>query len=151
MSTPTPIEDAYPLSHLQAGMLFHSEFSPESAVYHDVISYHIALPYDEKAAQQAIEQVVERHEVLRTSIDMTRFSEPLQIVYRKVQMPVRTEDLREMEKGQQKRRLSEWLEEEKRRGFEWGEAPLLRIYVHWLSNESFQWSLSFHHAILDGW
>jgi amino acid adenylation domain-containing protein len=148
---PGPIEDAYPLSHLQAGMLFHSEYAPESAVYHDVISYRIALPYDARAAQQAVEQVVERHEVLRTSIDMTRFSQPLQIVHRKVHVPVKTEDLRAMGHEPQQRWLKNWLEEETGRRFQWDEAPLLRIYVHWLDDTSFQWTLSFHHAILDGW
>jgi hypothetical protein len=145
------VEDAYPLGQLQAGMLFHSEYEPEKAVYHDVISYRLGLPWDEEALERALEQVVERHEVLRTSIAMGSYSEPVQIVHRGVKMALGVEDLRGQGEVEQKKRLEEWLEEEKRRGFRWEEAPLVRTYVHRLGEEEFQFSLSFHHAVMDGW
>src|SRR5262249_44255340 len=43
---PEGVEDAYPLSGMQAGMLYHSELDPKSVVYHDIISYHLEAPRD---------------------------------------------------------------------------------------------------------
>ena len=145
------VEDAYPLSRLQAGMLFHSEYEPESAIYHDVICYRVGVRWEQEALERAVAEVVERHQILRTSFEMERFEEPLQVVYRWGQVELGIEDLRGLEKKEQQHLVQAWLEEEKKRGFEWSRAPLLRMYVHRLDEESFQWSLSFHHAILDGW
>jgi amino acid adenylation domain-containing protein len=47
--------------------------------------------------------------------------------------------------------VEEWLRAERRRGFDWRRAPLLRFHVHRLDEEQFQFTLSFHHAVLDGW
>jgi NRPS condensation-like uncharacterized protein len=148
---PKNIEDAYPLSMLQSGMLFHSEYAPESAVYQDVISYRVGLPFDKEALERAVEQTVERHEILRTSVDVTRFSEPLQIVHRKVQLPLEVIDLRSLGEHEQHLCWEEWLKNEKSRRFDWNKAPLFRMCIHWLGERMFLWNLSFHHAILDGW
>jgi hypothetical protein len=145
------IEDAYPLSAAQAGMLFHSEYASESPVYHDVVSYRLALPYRQEILEKVIEQITERHEVLRTAVEMDRFSEPIQVVYREAKLPLVVEDLRDLREEDQQSHLAGWLEEEKRRGFVWNEAPFIRMYVHRLGDELLQWSLSFHHVILDGW
>src|SRR6478752_2529394 len=113
------IEDAYPLSMLQVGMLFHSDYTHNSVTYHDVISYTIRLPFDRAALEQAVQQVTERHEVLRTSIDVTKFREPVQIVHRRLHLPVVVEDLRAFNGEEQRNRLSHWLKEETRKGFRW--------------------------------
>ena len=47
--------------------------------------------------------------------------------------------------------MAAWLEAEKQRAFDWQTAPLLRFQVHRFGTESFQLTLSFHHAIADGW
>jgi aryl carrier-like protein len=49
------IVDAYPLARLQSGMLFHSQYSTESAIYHDLFSFHLEVPLQVEALQQAID------------------------------------------------------------------------------------------------
>ena len=49
---PGQIEDAYPLTALQTGMLFHSESNLDSAVYHDVFSFHLQGPPPQNSAEQ---------------------------------------------------------------------------------------------------
>ncbi|MHC5747805.1 MAG: amino acid adenylation domain-containing protein, partial [Nostoc sp.] len=73
------IEDAYPLSRLQMGMLFHSKYDTESAVYHDIFSYHLRVPFNPQHIQTAIQQLGSRHPVLRTSFNFTDFTEQLQL------------------------------------------------------------------------
>ena len=148
---PGDIEDAYPLVQLQAGMIFHSEYRPETAVYHDIFTFHIEAPLEPRLLQEVLQKLVARHPVLRTSFDLIGYSEPLQLIHRMVDVPFEVEDLRHLEKDEQERSLSSFREIEKGRPFDWKSAPLLRFHVHRRTEESFQFTLSFHHAILDGW
>lgn len=145
------IEDAYPLSTLQAGMLFHSEYSPETAVYHDIFTYGLDGPYDFNKLQQAVAELVTNHPVLRTSFNLSDFSEPLQLVHGRVEVSLAVEDLRHLPPIEKERIIAEWLTREKQRSFDWNQAPLFRLQIHRFSSEKMQISLSFHHSILDGW
>jgi amino acid adenylation domain-containing protein len=147
------IEDAYPLSMLQAGMLFHSEYERESALYHNYSSFHVRAPYDEDALREALRRLLQRHAVLRTSFDLTSYSEPLQLVQRQVAMPLplAIEDVSYLTAAEQEVEIAAWQETEKQRYIDWRQAPLLRFHIHRRSAETFQFSFAEHHAILDGW
>jgi amino acid adenylation domain-containing protein len=148
---PEGVEDAYPLVSLQAGMLFHTEYTADSAIYHDIFSFHLRALLNIPALEAAIGQLIARHAVLRTSFDLTRCSEPLQLVYRTVPAPLHVADLRQLAAAEQEAAIAAWQEAEKLRKFDWTHPPFLRFQVHLRSKETFQFTLSFHHAILDGW
>src|SRR5947209_8029833 len=136
------VDDAYPLTMLQSGMFFHSEYSPESAIYHDIFSFHLRARLDLEALRTAIQQLVTRHAVLRTSFDFTNFSRPMQLVHQAVALPFQVEDLRHLSSAEQEGVLSAWIEAEKGRGFEWTQAPLVRFQIHRRTGETFQFGLS---------
>ncbi|MFI6711468.1 amino acid adenylation domain-containing protein [Nonomuraea sp. NPDC050478] len=143
------LEDAYPLAALQAGMLYHSAYEPDAATYHDLTTITLRGRFDREAFEAALAEVTARHPVLRTSIDMTGFSEPLQFVHRSATLPFAVTDLSGVPDADE--RVARWAEEEKRRPFDWSRPPLARAHAHLLPGELFAFSLSFHHAILDGW
>jgi len=145
------VVDAYPLSALQQGMLFYSELNPESAVYHDIFSYHLRAPWNHEALLRALTSLAERHAVLRTGFVFVGFDQPLQLVYRLIELPLTVTDLQDIDPARQEEIVAKWVAEEKIRGFTFSEAPLLRFQVHLRSSESFSFTMSFHHAILDGW
>jgi amino acid adenylation domain-containing protein len=148
---PAGVEDAYPLSALQAGMVFHSDYGAGSAVYHDIFSIHMKVACDLGALRESIAEVVARHPVLRTSFDVSGFAEPLQLVHASVETPFAVTDLRHLDADARERAVADWFEAERTSPFEWGRAPLMRIHVHLRGEDSLQFNLSFHHAILDGW
>ncbi|BAY66407.1 amino acid adenylation [Calothrix brevissima NIES-22] len=148
---PEDIEDAYPLARIQAGLIFHSQYSPESAIYHDIFLCQLQVRLEVELFQTAIQQVVNRHPNLRTSYDLTNFSEPLQLVHRNVYAPLQVEDMRSRSPGEQQVTLANWIETEKTRNFDWTSPPLIRFFIHRLSDESFYLILSCHNSILDGW
>ena len=146
---PRSVVDAYPLARLQAGMLFHSEYSAGSAIYHDLHSFRLRGRYDGELLKAALQRVVHRHPVLRTSFDLS--GEPLQLVHEQVPAPVTIEDLRHLGEEERGRAVALWLDRERHRGFDYSRPPLLRFHLHRLGEDSFQFTLSFHHAVLDGW
>jgi amino acid adenylation domain-containing protein len=148
---PNDVEDAYPLTMLQMGMLFHSEQNSETATYHNVSSIHLQAPFNLEHFQTAARQLAARHPVLRTSFNLIDFNEPLQLVHKVVNLPLQIEDIRHLPSAKQEELLTAWLETEKKQNFDWTQAPLLRFHVHRRSEETFQFSLTEHHAILDGW
>jgi len=144
---PPAVEDAYPLSRLQSGMIFHSEYSPDYIIY--VSSLHLRLPLDIEKLQFALGQMASRHEMLRTSFAPTGFSEPLQFVHQTTHLPLRIEDLRHLSPPEQQRQIDEWIKSETRRRFDWTKAPLLRFHVHVRGADSIQFTVS--EPFFDGW
>jgi len=148
---PESIEDAYPLSFLQRGMLYHTNLSGELALYHVIFSCVVRGSLEIEALKGVLQRVTEQHPILRTSFDLHSYSEPLQLVHDRVTVPFEVVDLAYLAATDRKQAFAEWQEEEKRRGFDWSSPPImrLRLFVH--GETEFRIALSFHHAILDGW
>ena len=148
---PQEVEDAYPLSGLQGGILYHMEELSGAPVFHSINSFFLRLPFDPLKLQQAVTQLAARHANLRTAFDLTGYSEPLQLVYREPFLPVGWTDLRALSASEQQRVVEEYCDAEMRRPFDLSRAPQIRFYVHWRSDDTLQFTLTENHAILDGW
>ncbi|KAB8188342.1 hypothetical protein FKV24_010290, partial [Lysobacter maris] len=144
------VEDAYPLSALQAGMVFHTQLEEFSGIYHDIISDHVRFRWNRGAFEQALASCIAEHPILRTGFRLDG-ERPLQFVRRQGALPLQVEDLRAMSEQEQEQHLASWTEAHKGYVFDWEHGPLFQIHVFLRSDESFQFTISFHHAILDGW
>ncbi|KQV15414.1 MULTISPECIES: non-ribosomal peptide synthetase [unclassified Kitasatospora] len=145
------IVDAYPLTRLQSGMLYHSLLDRDTPTYHDISAIRLAGRFDRAALDEVFAGVIARSDMLRSSIDLTNFSEPMQLVHSAVPTPLTVEDLRGLPAEDQRRRAAEWTATEKATAFDLAVAPLLKLHVLVFADDDFQLNLSFHHAILDGW
>jgi len=148
---PQGIEDAYPLSMLQAGMLYHMQLLPDRPAYHNVCSYQIRAAFDAAVFEEAVNRVVARHPALRTSFDLARYSEPLQLVQREARMQIPVSDLRHLSSKDQDEFLNEFVESQWKTLFDLSNPPLIRISIHRRTNETFQLTLAECHAVIDGW
>ncbi len=145
------IEDIYELSPMQQGMLFHSLDAPESGVYCVRVSYTLRGSLDVSAFERAWQQVVDRHPVLRTSFYWEDLEKPLQVVHRWVKLTLERQDWRKLSLTEREERLGAYLKEEGRRGFKLTEAPLMRLALIQWAEDAYQFVLSQHHLLLDGW
>ncbi|HET7112399.1 MAG TPA: amino acid adenylation domain-containing protein, partial [Pyrinomonadaceae bacterium] len=148
---PADVVDAYPLTMMQGGMLFHMALTPETAVYHNVNSWHLRAQFDRERFQKAVNHVVARHPILRTYFDLTSYSEPLQLVQESVMLHVGVTDLRPHTDEEQGALLDQFVAFERSRGFDISRPPLLRFHVHLRTAETFQFTLTESHPIFDGW
>jgi len=145
------IEDRYPLSPLQQGMLFHSAYAPDSAVYIGQLSFALESDLDVDAFAAAWQRGVARHAILRTSFAWENLNEPLQTVHERVELLIETLDWRELPSLEQENHLDALLEDERRRGFDLAVAPLMRLKLVQLGDARYQFIWTHHHLLLDGW
>ncbi|HET6974228.1 MAG TPA: amino acid adenylation domain-containing protein, partial [Pyrinomonadaceae bacterium] len=151
LKLPENVIDAYPLSRLQSGMLYHFEATSGVSVYHNINSYHLKAQLNEAVFVQAVQQIVARHDVLRTSFDFSSYSEALQLVHKEAELPVEFEDLRHLSPAAQDDVINSYIESEQQHRFDLSQPTLLRFHIHRTSDDTFQFTLTECHAILDGW
>ncbi len=145
------VEDIYPLSPMQQGMLFHALYSPASAVYFEQSSWAIEGDLDATAFRRAWEQLTARHPILRTSFVWQGLDRPLQRVHRRFEVPFRVEDWRRRPAAEQASRLGSLLREDRTQGFDLTRAPLMRLVLARLDDRTWRLLWSVHHLLLDGW
>ncbi|MEV7004244.1 amino acid adenylation domain-containing protein [Streptomyces sp. NPDC093982] len=147
------VEDAYPLTQLQLGMLYHSLEHEESAVYHDVFRYTLEMDWDEPAFRYAHARLVDRHAALRSSFDLSGSTEPLQIVHRKADAGESLEiaDLRSLTGDVAEADVQAHIERRRFHRYDFDRPPLWLIRIHVMPAGDVDVVFSFHHALLDGW
>ncbi|HEX2927596.1 MAG TPA: amino acid adenylation domain-containing protein [Ruminiclostridium sp.] len=145
------IEDFYPLSPMQMGMLFHTLYAPGSAVYFCQLSFEMRGVADMDILNKAWQILLDEYPILRTSFVYEDLKEPVQVVNRNVILPFEVLDWRDMEYSNKQKELENFLKADRAQGFELTKAPLMRITVIRMSEESYRFIWSFHHILLDGW
>ncbi len=145
------LEDAYPLTSLQLGMLFHRDMEQGSAVYHDVFAYDLELEYDGAAFHDAIQRVTDRHPVLRTGFDLRSYSIPLQLVQRQLNARISASDLSGLPEEQQDEAIRAAIERLKHEVFDRSCPGLIRFTILQRHERRIHFIVSADHAILDGW
>ncbi|MFD9598319.1 amino acid adenylation domain-containing protein, partial [Kitasatospora sp. NPDC059973] len=150
---PADVVDAYPLSQAQTGILVEVMSAVDRAVYHNIDSFRLPdpQPFDAEAFRRAVDTVVARHDILRTSMHLDGYSQPLQLVHAATEAPVAVYDLRGLTEAEVTERALAYAEEERARGFELTTAPLLRFAAHVESDRAWRLTISHNHAVTDGW
>ncbi|RSD12022.1 non-ribosomal peptide synthetase [Amycolatopsis eburnea] len=145
------VEDIYPLTPLQAGMLFHSLVDHGSNAYFDQFRLRLAGVADPAALAQAWQRVVDRTPILRTSTVWDGVDEPLQRVHRDVRVPVAHHDWRGQTPDEQQAALADLLAADLAAGMDLTSPPLMRLAIARLTDDEVQLLWTSHHVLLDGW
>ena len=145
------LEDVYPLSPLQQGMLFQSLLHQESGVYLMQDRYRIGGELSVEAFLEAWRQVIGAHPALRTSFLWKTQKQPLQVVHRQIPDPVEYIDLEGLAPEQQEAHIQALLEQEQRNGFNLAKPPLIRVRLVRLGAGRHEMIRSFHHILMDAW
>jgi aryl carrier-like protein len=145
------IEDTYPLTPTQQGILFHSLSEPDSGVYATQLVCELRGGLDEEALQAAWQTVVRRHQSLRADFAWDVWTEPIQVVRREVEVKMNREDWTQFNHERQEELLEEYLRSDRERGFDFKHAPLLRLALFRRSDKEYVFVFSHHHLLIDGW
>ena len=144
------IEAQYPLSFLQQGMLFEGLSAPESGINIEQLICDLREDLNVSFFKQAWQQVVARHPILRTRFCWEGVKEPFQEVKQQVSVPIEEDDWRELSVPDAAEQLELYLQRDRQRGFQFDEAPLMRLALFRIARDHYQCVWTFHHILLDG-
>ncbi|CAK0109686.1 D-alanine--poly(phosphoribitol) ligase, subunit 1 [Burkholderia pseudomallei] len=142
------VQDIYPLAPLQEGILFHHLMSGESDPY--VLSGVLAFRSREVMERfvSALQQVIDRHDILRTGFFWEGLEQPVQVVQRRATLPVSVVEL-DAREGDIVRQLEARFDS---RGYRMdvSRAPLMHVHAA-CDGEHERWvaRVLFHHLSID--
>lgn len=141
-------DDVYPLTISQMGTIVESE--KNLGAYHNIFSFHVESTWNEERFVSALRGLIRIHPVLRSSFNFD-FERPLQCVHKHIKTPLFVNDIADQSREQQQRYVGELIAQEKAKKFDLRNYPAFRIFITVTSENSFEYSIIFHHAIFDGW
>jgi hypothetical protein len=136
---------------MQQGMLFHTLFDLESAIYFRQISCVIEGELDLDAFKQAWQQVIDRHAALRTFFVWKGLKEPVQVVRESVSLPWAEHDWQRQTAAEKEAACQSLLQAERKKGITLDDPPLLRLSIARLDHNTYYFVWSYHHLLVDGW
>nr|WP_156757156.1 non-ribosomal peptide synthetase [Actinokineospora pegani] len=151
VGTGREVEDVYPLTPMQSGMLFHSLAQEGEGLYLEQVTCTLAGVGDPGLLAEAWQRVVDRTPVLRTAVAWEGLAEPVQVVHRAVRVPVAHEDWTARPEPWREQRLAELLAQDRGDELDFTRPPLVRLRLARLSADEVRVVWTFHHLLLDGW
>ncbi|HEX2295538.1 MAG TPA: amino acid adenylation domain-containing protein, partial [Actinomycetota bacterium] len=138
------VADAYPLSPMQQGLLFHSLYETAGALYFEQLVLTLTGPLDPDRLARAWQAVAARHPLLAAGVAWEGIPEPVLLVPEHARVEVVQHDWRG---GGD---LERFLAEDRARGFDL-ERSLTRVALIRVADDSWRMVWSHHHLLLDGW
>ncbi|WP_144162281.1 condensation domain-containing protein, partial [Paraburkholderia sp. BCC1885] len=145
------IEDVYPATPVQHGMLFHSLLQSDEGVYVNQKRLTLHGSLDRERLHAAWVASVARNPVLRTHFTWAHGGDALQVVHRTVNLPYEEVDWSLVDEKEYEGKIARWRREDITRGFDVERAPLLRITVFMRPDGGHDLVWTDHHALMDGW
>ncbi len=143
-------DTAYPTSFAQQRLWFLDQLEPGTAAYNAARAFRIIGPLDLQALIRAVQEVVRRHESLRTIFDSVD-GQARQIVLPEMEMEIPLVDLSGTpEQGHEQAALA-IASEEGKKPFDLTQGPLFRTLLVRLKPDQHLLILVMHHIITDGW
>ncbi len=146
------VADIWPLTPLQAGMLFHTLVDGDAAgAYVDQTTVRLNGVTDPAALGRAWQAVADRTPALRGRIAWDDDGGPLHVINRRAEIPVTCLDLSGQPEADREAALSRLLAEDRAAGLDLATAPLLRLIITKLGGDRAALTWTCHHLVLDGW
>jgi amino acid adenylation domain-containing protein len=142
------LEDIYPLSPLQKGIVFHAVYS-EGTAYQEQFPLLLEGELDAPVLERAFRALVARHGALRTGFAWEGVPQPLQFVLRHAEPSF--EHLDWSAEADWRPRFHVLMEADRLRGHDLRKPPLARVTLARIDARRTLLLLSMHHAVVDGW
>ena len=144
-----PRGNTAPLSLAQQRLWFVDQLGPGNAAYNVPQRLHLSGNLDVPALQLALDQLVERHETLRTGIITD--GQPHQVITDNLRLPLVLHDLRGLNPAERDGAAALLGAQEAATPFDLSQAPLMRASLIQLATHDYHLVLVLHHIISDRW
>ena len=145
------IEDVYPLTPMQEGLLLHTLLEPGTGIYYMQDRYRINSALDPQRFAQAWQAVVARHEALRASFSWSAGEAMLQIIHKPGNTPLDYQDWADMAEDEQEARLQALHKTEREAGFDLLQQAPFHLRLIRVGTDRYWFMMSNHHILIDAW
>jgi acyl carrier protein len=147
---PIPRNEDLALSFAQQRLWFFDQLEPGLSTYNMPAAVRLNGPLNLAALEQSLNEVVKRHESLRTTFGMAG-GQPTQVIAPTLTINLPVVDLRELPARERETEVRRLVTAEAERPFDLSHGPLLRGTVLRLGDEEHVGMLTMHHTVSDGW
>ncbi|WP_343996904.1 SDR family NAD(P)-dependent oxidoreductase, partial [Ideonella azotifigens] len=141
---------SWPLSFAQQRLWFLDQYEPGLAIYNIPAAVRLTGQLDTDALARTLNEIVRRHEALRTSFAMEA-GEPVQVIAPALVLPLQTLDLSGLPTAQREAQTREQLQAEADQPFDLATGPLIRFRLLRLASDAHLLLVTMHHIVSDGW
>ena len=145
-----PQQSVCPLSYAQQRLWLIEQLGLSAHAYHLLRGLHIHGPLRVGDLQQSLQEIVRRHEILRTTF-VNVAGQPCQVVTPAIRFPLSVLDLCALSQHAQEVQVQELAHAEIRRSFDLTHGPLLRAILVRFADEEYVLLLTMHHIVSDAW
>ncbi|MFK4072005.1 amino acid adenylation domain-containing protein, partial [Streptomyces sp. NPDC029674] len=146
------VEDVWPLSPLQEGLLFHAAFDDQGPdVYQGQRMLELVGPLDVERLRRSWQALLARHGALRASFRGRKSGEAVQVIAREAELPWKVADVSDRSEDAALAETERLAARERSQRFDPAVAPLLRLLLVRLGEERHRLVVSSHHVVMDGW
>ena len=145
------IEDVYPLTPMQEGLLLHTLLEPGTGLYYMQDRYRINSALDPERFAQAWQAVIARHEALRASFCWNVGEDMLQVIHKPGNTPIEYLDWSNDPESEQEPRLQALLKQEREAGFDLLNQAPFHLRLIRVGEARYWFMMSNHHILIDAW
>ncbi len=140
-----------PLSFAQQRLWFLDRLEPNNAAYNIMVGFHLNGSLHQEALHHSLQEIVKRHEVLRTTFCQDAYGNPVQVIHESNEIPLTITDLSHWQGEQREAELQKAAMTEAIRPFNLQTGPLLRVHIYRLEEDAHVFVAVMHHIVSDGW
>ncbi|TKK42355.1 non-ribosomal peptide synthetase [Pseudomonas fluorescens] len=145
------IEDVYPLTPMQEGLLLHTLLEPGTGLYYMQDRYRINSALEPERFAQAWQAVIARHEALRASFCWNVGEDMLQVIHKPGSTPIEYLDWSADPQDEQEPRLQALLKAEREAGFDLLNQAPFHLRLIRVGEARYWFMMSNHHILIDAW
>lgn len=139
-----------PLSFSQQRLWFINQLESGKGTYNLPSARRLKGFLDVKALQASLNDIVARHEILRTSFKVVG-GEPRQVIENELSVEISVEDLSGYSPDEREQKLRNLISDARREPFDLSQAPIFRVNLYRVDVDEHVLTLVFHHAVIDEW
>jgi non-ribosomal peptide synthetase component F/acyl carrier protein len=147
----TTYGDVFPLSFGQQQLWLIDQLGSQSLAYNVPIEFHLRGALDLTVFRRCLQEIVDRHEVLRTTIFPDANGRPVQAIKPAIQIDLPLIDLRALTDNARKQEMHHLTRQAARISFDLTQGPLLHTRLVQLADDEHVLLLTMHHIMVDDW
>jgi len=140
----------FPVSFAQQRLWFLDQLVPGNPFYNVPTAVLLTGPLNVAALSQTFNEIVRRHEALRTTFRMLE-GQPVQVIAVSLSVPLPVVDLQALPVVQREAEVQRLATEQFQHPFDLAQGPLLRVKLLHLGGSEHVLLLTMHHIVADGW